>query len=324
MDFLIPLYISPLSERIRYSDHILLVGSCFTEHMAARFTRLKFSNCSNSHGILFNPLSIARALTDVADQRVYTHSDLFLLNEYWHSWYHHSDFSDLNPNISLQKINDSISTHHAMLKKANYLFITLGSSFAYNLVDQNIYVSNNHRAPAAWFRKDLLSVDVMKEALDRMTSALKAFNPGLKIIYTVSPVRHIRDGVVENNRSKARLIELAHSMENSYYFPAYELLIDVLRDYRFYDADLVHPNYAGTAYVWEQFVQHCIDHSCYGLMEEMDRIFKAANHKPFSTESQAHKEFMKTHAELCLDLQHKHPHLDLNREIEYFKSGTHS
>jgi hypothetical protein len=274
----------------------------------------------NSHGVLFNPLSVCKALDDLVENKKYTADDLFLLNEYYHSWFFHSDFSCLDAQESLQKINDSISAQHQFLKEADAVFITLGSSYAYYLLDENIYVNNNHRAPMNHFRKDLLSIEVMTNALIAMQEKLKAFNPKLKFVYTVSPVRHSRDGVIENNRSKARLLETVHSLPNQYYFPSYELVIDVLRDYRFYDIDLVHPNYPATAYVWEQFKIHCIEPNCFPLMKKLEQLHKAKNHKPKDTQSQAHQQFLKDHLQLCNELKTTFPYLHLEEEMNHFLS----
>lgn len=318
MNFQLSIEIPQLESRIHHHHKILLSGSCFTEHITGFMQRSKFNTMQNAHGIIFNPFSVCKSLLDIAEAKKYTPDDLFFLNEYWHSWFHHSDFSDMNQEICLDKINTSIQAQHAFLKEADYIIITLGSAFAYNLIEQNIFVSNNHRAPAAWFNKVLLEIDDIKSALQNMQQKLMNLNPTLKFIYTISPVRHIRDGVIENNRSKARLLEAVHSMASSYYFPSYELVIDVLRDYRFYDIDMVHPNYQATAFVWEKFVEACIDSNCFPLMKKLEQIYKAKNHKPKSDISMAHKKFKHEHYELCLHLKEAFPYLDLQHEIQTF------
>jgi hypothetical protein len=318
MQFQLPIQIPNLKPAITHQKKLLLIGSCFTEHITHFLARSKFQTMQNSHGILFNPLSVCKALDDVAEKKVYTHNDLFQQNEYWHSWYHHSDFSFLNAEKSLENINKTIETQHDFLKEADYVFITLGSAFAYYHLEENIYVSNNHRAPAAWFRKDLLSIETIQYALRQTISKLKNFNPSLQFVFTISPVRHSRDGVIENNRSKARLIEAVHSLHDTYYFPAYELLIDILRDYRFYDADLVHPNYQATSYVWEQFITHCIDSSCIPLMKHAEQLYKARHHKSKDIQSMAHKQFLQDHLVLSQKLQLDYPFLNFEEEIVYF------
>lgn len=321
MNFQLDISIPALEPRIPHQAKIMLVGSCFTEHMSRFLDRAKFRVMQNSHGIVFNPVSVCRALHDVAINRQYTAGDLFQLNEYWHSWYHHSDFSSLEQEDTLQRVNTSIRTHHAFLQHADCVFITLGSAFAYRLNELDILVSNNHRAPAAWFNKELLGIDTIVSELKQCMAAMREVNPGLRFLFTVSPVRHVRDGVIENNRSKARLLEAVHALENVYYFPAYELVVDILRDYRFYDLDMVHPNYQATAFVWEKFLAHCIDPACFPLIRQLDQLYKARHHRPKSTQSQAHKKFLHEQLELSLSLKEHYPYLDLDEEIRLFSGA---
>ncbi len=322
MNFFLPVIFPYLKPAIGYEDKIYLTGSCFTEHITDFLRKAKFQAKENAHGILFNPLSVCRSLQDVIAKRVYTEGDLFLFNEYWHSWFHHSDFSDLDKDITLEKINNTIECHHYFLKESGYLIITLGSAFAYNLLEKDIYVSNNHRAPHDWFRKDLLSIETIHGALEHLQKELYGFNPGLKIIFTISPVRHSRDGVTENSRSKARLLEAVRRMTDCYYFPSYEIVIDELRDYRFYDADLVHPNYAATSYVWEKFVTHCIDTRVYETMKEMEELDKAFRHKPKSMHSIAHRKFLDSFYEKTIHLKKRFPFLNFENELLYFGNSA--
>lgn len=322
MNFFLPVRIPFLSPSIRYEDKIYLIGSCFTGHVTNFFRKAKFQVEENAHGILFNPISVCKSLQDVIEKRNYTEKDLFQLNEYWHSWYHHSDFSDLAKENVLKKINHTIEIHHHFLKESHFLILTLGSAFAYRLIEQDIYVSNNHRAPQSWFSKELIEIDIIQDELESLQKKLSSFNPGLKIIFTISPVRHSRDGVIENNRSKARLLEAVHSMNDCYYFPSYEIVIDELRDYRFYDADLVHPNYAATKYVWEQFAAYCIDANCYDTMKEMEEIEKAFRHRPKSTESVAHRDFLAIFYQKTVALQRRFPFLNFENELAYFENSA--
>jgi len=183
-------------------------------------------------------------------------------------------------------------------------------------------VANCHRAPAQWFNKHLMGIEEINSALDNCIHQLFHFNKELQIIFTVSPVRHIRDGVIENNRSKARLIEVVHHLANKFdrihYFPAYELVIDVLRDYRFYDIDMVHPNYQATEFVLEKFAQHFIDESSQAIMQEVKKIVIARKHKAFQPDTKAHKQFLQNHFEKVQQLKMRCPFLDLEEEINYF------
>jgi hypothetical protein len=310
-----------------------LIGSCFTEHIGNKLQELKFNVLQNPNGILFDPQSVAASLVSYIDNRQYGADDLFYLNELWQSWQHHSIFSHVDREECLRHINQSQNAAHAFLKKTSCVVITLGSSFSYRLTDVAAVVSqkingepvaNCHRAPAQWFRKHLMSIDEINAALDNCLHRLFHFNPGLQVIFTVSPVRHIRDGVVENNRSKARLIEVVHHLVNKFdrlhYFPAYELVIDVLRDYRFYDIDMVHPNYPATEFVLEKFIQSCIDEPSQKIMEEVRKIVIARKHRPFQPATNAHRQFLLAHLEKAKDLQQRYAFLNLGDEIKYFGS----
>jgi hypothetical protein len=330
MQFQLPIQIKSPEKQINYRDKIFLVGSCFTEHIGNSLGELKFSTIQNPNGILFDPRSVCNSLISYIENKKYRKEDLFLLNETWNSWEHHSRFSNINADECLKNINGSQQQAHSFLKEADWLIITLGSSFSYRLTNEAIPgglqntdgVANCHRAPSQWFNKHLLTIDETISLLDTTYHRLKQFNPKLKIIFTISPVRHIRDGVIENNRSKARLIEAVHHMVNKfpglYYFPAYELVIDVLRDYRFYDIDMVHPNYPATEFVMEKFKEAFIDEQSQQLMDEIKKIVIARKHKAFQPETNAHKTFLKIHLEKTKELQSKFSFLDLKEEIEYF------
>jgi hypothetical protein len=284
----------------------MLVGSCFTEHIGNALADLKFSVLQNPNGILFGPDAVCDSLLSYAEEKKYNLNDMFRLNEVWNSWNHH------------------------FLKQADWLIITLGSSFTYRLTQiadtaslkTGDTVANCHRAPANWFTKEMLNTEDIESMLEDCLKRLKNFNPKLKFIFTVSPVRHIRDGVVENNRSKARLIEAVHyidaKFESAYYFPAYELVIDVLRDYRFYDIDLVHPNYPATEFVLERFAETCIDEEAQQLMQEIKKIVIARRHKAFQPETKAHQQFLAAHFEKVRSLQQKYPFLDFKEDLVYF------
>jgi hypothetical protein len=333
MQFQLPIQIKSPEKQISYRDKILLIGSCFTEHIGNSLCELKFPTLQNPNGILFDPRSVCNSLISYIENKQYKKEDLFYLNEIWNSWEHHSRFSNINADDALKTINESQQLAYNFLKDADWLIITLGSSFSYRLtaeatlggLQNNNGVANCHRAPSQWFNKYLLTTDETISLIDATYHRLKQFNSKLKIIFTISPVRHIRDGMIENNRSKARLIEAVHHIINKfpglYYFPAYELVIDVLRDYRFYDIDMVHPNYPATEFVMEKFKEGFIDEQSQQLMEEIKKIVIARKHKAFQPETNAHKTFLKTHLEKTKELQSKFSFLDLSDEINYFKSA---
>ncbi|HXB08181.1 MAG TPA: GSCFA domain-containing protein [Puia sp.] len=326
MDFQLPITIAPLPNPIRYGDKILLTGSCFTEHIGNAFQDWKFSTLLNPNGILFDAASVASSLVSYIQPRRYTEGDLVFFNELWQSWQHHGVFSGTDRSAVLRDINAAQERAHVFLKEANWLIITLGSAFSYRLTDGGGAVANCHRAPGKTFSKHLMTIDEIVTALDGCLHQLFYFNPSLKVLFTVSPVRHIRDGVVENNRSKARLLESVHHLVNKFsrlaYFPAYELVIDVLRDYRFYDIDMVHPNYAATQFVLEKFTEYGIDASSRTVLEEVRKLVVARRHRPLHPETEAHARFMREQLGKTAELAARYPFLDLAEELAYFATGA--
>lgn len=325
MNFMLDLTIPSPPKRIGYQDKILLTGSCFTAHIGNSLAELKFGVLQNPNGILFDPRSVAYSLISYIHNKQFAKKDLFYLNEVWNSWQHHSIFSNTDAGECIRNINHSQQQAHDFLKKADWLIITLGSSFSYHVTQgeaDNLAVANCHRAPGQWFRKHLMTIEEINSELDSCLHQLWQFNRNIKVIFTVSPVRHIRDGVTENNRSKARLIEVVHHLvnkfDNIFYFPSYELVIDVLRDYRFYDIDMVHPNYAATDFVLDKFVQHFVDEPSQLLMQEIRKIVIARKHRPMQPSTTAHKQFLQSHLEKAKALQQQYPFLDLKDELQYF------
>lgn len=315
-----------MKEPIRHRQPILLMGSCFSEHIGEKLRAGKFQVLENPHGILFNPISIATAIRAYIEKRVYTQEELFELNETWHSWDHHSRFSAADPKAAIEKINNAVTGAHDFLQKTEWVIITLGSAFSYELVENNQPVANCHKAPANIFRRKLLSVEDVLAAMDNTIHRLRFFNRNIKVIFTISPVRHLREGMVENNRSKAVLIQAVHHLvdkfEGLYYFPAYELVIDDLRDYRFYAEDMVHPNYQATGYVWEKLAESCFDEETRALLDELRKTDLAFRHRPFNPETLQHKKFLHDQLIRTAALQKKYDYLDLSRELLYFAQGS--
>lgn len=321
MEFRLPFTPKSFTEKIALNQSLFLAGSCFTEQIGDKLVQHKFTVTQNPNGILFNPFSIAHAIESYIQKKIYIEEELFLHNELWGSWKHHTRFSHIDKSLCLQQINASQEMAHKQLKTADWLILTLGSAFAYQLSDDSI-VANCHKVPTDKFTKKLFSSVEIIDALNKMIDSLKAFNPKLNIIFTISPVRHLRDGFVENNRSKANLItavaELTEAHNHVHYFPAYELIIDDLRDYRFFAEDMVHPNYQATNYVWEKFLDCCIEETSCMLMKEISVIMMARKHRAFNPQSQQHKSFLKTHLDKTTELSKKAPYLDLTEEISYF------
>ena len=332
MDFMLDIQLPKADKPITHRHKILSVGSCFTEHIGTALKDLKFTVMQNPNGILFDPASVCFSLVSYIQNRKYSEQDLFQLNEIWQSWQHHSRFSGIDKRKVLADINQSQNAAHNFLKEADWLIITLGTSFSYRLTKRNseknlrsgerVAVANCHRAPAQWFDKHLMQVAEIIEILDNAIHQLFYFNQKINIIFTISPVRHIRDGVVENNRSKARLIESVHHMvskfDRLYYFPAYELVIDVLRDYRFYSEDMVHPNYLATDFVLEKFIEAHMNEETKILIGEIKKILISRKHKPSHPSTEAHRKFLQSHVEKVKSLQQQYPHVNFNEEMEYF------
>ena len=322
MQFQANISIKPLQPSISYHDKLLLIGSCFTEHIGNYLMDVKFNVMQNPNGILFDPISVCNSLTSYIANKQYTANELVYLNEAWHSWQHHSRFSGVDKSEVLDAINLSQQAAHIFLKQADWLVITLGSSFVYKLIDSGEAVANCHKAPAQFFNKHLATIEETVVALDTVLYQLSQFNPYLKVLFTISPVRHLRDGVVDNNRSKARLTEAVHHLVNKfdklYYFPAYELVIDVLRDYRFFDIDLAHPNYAATQFVLEHFAESCMNKDTQQLMEEIKKLVIAKKHKAFNPISNQHQKFLKAQFLKAQTLKKLHPYLNFEKELLYF------
>ncbi len=322
----------PFPVKIKITDKLLLVGSCFTEQIGKKLTAHKFKAIENPNGILFNPVSIAKAIKSYTKTDTFQESDLFYYNELWASRDHHTRFSHPEKLKALQNINTELKRAADFIKTADWILITLGSAFVYEWKDIDIQPENNynnvaancHKIPTDKFNRRLLSALEIVSVLKEMQINVWAVNPNAKFIFTISPVRHLREGFIENNRSKSALIQVVHEITNdtnSFYFPAYELVIDDLRDYRFFAEDLVHPNYAATNYVWEKFVPAVIEESSQQLMKEINEINAAVNHKPFNPSSSSHKKFMQINFEKVVMLSQKYPHLDLSNEFQFFQES---
>ena len=320
------------AQLIRHPQKLLLMGSCFTENIGEKLRKHKFSILENPNGILFNPVSVAEAVAMYINNRQITGADIFQHNETWHSWKHHSRLSGITAEDCVNKINTATALAQGYLKKTDHLFITLGSAWTYTLTEhaanavKGMVAANNHKAPANWFSKQLLTVDETLQVIDNMLQQLLQFNSRLQVIFTISPVRHLREGAIENNRSKAVLIQAVHQLtekyDHLYYFPAYELVIDDLRDYRFYAEDLVHPNYQATQYVWEKFVDACMDDETKSLLKEIAEINLAYQHKAFNPLTTHHGIFLKNYYKKTSILREKYPYIDFKKELTYFENNN--
>jgi hypothetical protein len=284
----------PSNLRFNYDDSLFLIGSCFSNNISEYLTHRKFKVLSNPYGILFNPISIFQCLEELIELRTYTEIDLVEHNELQHSLSHHSDFSGLEKEAVLKHINEQIKEAHHFLKQTTHLYITLGSSWVYKY--EGGLVANCHKIPNHKFEKVLLNVADISVAYQELLPKLKAFNPKLKIVFTISPVRHLKDGFEENNLSKSILRTAIHQIQSSSneiaYFPSYEIMMDDLRDYRFYEADMLHPNKTAIDYIWEQFKISYVDESVWPLMTRIENLQIAMSHQSRFETTAAHQKHL--------------------------------
>lgn len=281
---------TPLDLRIGYRNRVLTLGSCFATHIADRLARAKFSVVQNPSGILFNPLSIVEALRSYAVKRPVTPDELGFDGEVWYHFGFHGDFSAPTADEALRRMNEARHRGAEALRTADRVILTLGTAWVYEHDGQ--VVANCHRRPAAEFTRRRLRVDEVTRAL---AEAIEGPLAGKQILLTVSPVRHPGDGLPGNAVSKATLRlaveELTERFPQVDYFPAFEILTDDLRDYRFYADDLVHPAPQAVAYLWERFTAMVLDDEARRLLPEVESIVAAAAHRPRNPQSESHRAF---------------------------------
>lgn len=320
--------IQHLDTKIDYHSILLFIGSCFSENIALKLQGLKFNTLINPFGVIYNPVSISMELAIIMMKHEFTEQDIFLENGVYKSFFTHSRLSNSDKTILLQQMNNSVITAHQYLKTASHLVLTPGTSRVHVLKSNGLVVANNHKQPADLFDKIQLETHQIQTIYEDLISKLKAFNPTVKIIFTVSPVRHLKDGTHENLISKSVLICAAEKIgllkPDVYYFPAYELMIDDLRDYRFYEKDMLHPNQQAIDYIFEKFKVACIENSANETMKEILDINTAMQHKPFHEKTDSHQKFRQTYFQKVFSLQQKYPALDFKNELQYFKAINYS
>ncbi|NHM05666.1 GSCFA domain-containing protein [Flavobacterium sp. CYK-4] len=317
MQFTTPVPISKNVFPIDYDSKIVSLGSCFAVNMAAKLDYYKFQNTVNPFGILFHPLAIGELLRRAVQEDFYTESDLFFHNERWHCFDAHSDLSTIDAGALLQNLNQKLTDLKKQLESTTLIIITYGTAWVYREKSSQKIVANCHKLPQTHFEKQLLSIDQIEKAIADTLGFLAQINPKAAVTFTVSPVRHLKDGFVKNQRSKAHLIAAIHeqlvtnhqqlAMVN--YFPSYEIMMDELRDYRFYDTDMIHPNATAIDYIWERFVVAYIDPKALPTMEAVCQIQKAMAHRPFNADSESHRKFLQQLQVQKSTLQNQFPHL---------------
>ncbi|TDE02086.1 GSCFA domain-containing protein [Flavobacterium sandaracinum] len=298
MQFRTQIPISKSNHPLDYNSKIVSLGSCFAENMGDKFQYFKFQNTINPFGIIFNPVSIEKIIQKAINTALFTEKDIFFHNERWHCFDVHSDWSNSNKEDLLASLNALIRLTNQQLAQSTHIIITYGTSWVYRNIESDSIVANCHKAPQKQFKKELLSVEGTEKSVANTIKLIHAVNPNCTIIFTVSPVRHIKDGFVENQVSKANLISALYtvlqfppSAAEGVYFPSYEIMMDELRDYRFYAEDMLHPNQVAIDYIWKRFKEIMICESALATMEEVERVQKSLSHKSFNPNSESHLKF---------------------------------
>lgn len=310
----------PKSElRINHQTKILLFGSCFAENIGKQLLENKFSVNVNPFGVLYNPASIAQAIEMLQQNRIFTEDDIFNHQGVYRTYFHHSVFSSPDKDSFLKTINETREKASADLKEAEVLLVTFGTAYVFNLKDREKVVANCHKQPSNIFDRYKLSVSEIVFSWTKLIEESLKINPDLKILFTVSPIRHWKDGAHNNQLSKAVLLlaidELMNKFSNLYYFPSYEIVLDELRDYRFYAEDMIHPNDVAIQYIWDIFTATYLDEETRKLCVEWQNISRAIGHRPFNEETEEHKQFLKQTLLKVKSLRNKYPYFDCEKEL---------
>jgi hypothetical protein len=292
-----PIKLSRQNPTINYSSKVLLLGSCFAQNMGAKLEYYKFQQCTNPFGILFHPVAIEKLITRAVNHTWFTSKDVFLQNEQWHCFLAHSKLSNTSEEDLISALNSALEKLRFSLLEASHVVFTFGTAWVYRHLEKDTIVANCHKVPQKEFVKQLLSPDDVSDVLLGIETKLRTINPTCSIINTVSPVRHIKDGLLANSRSKAHLIagvqEIVSPEKLNYYFPSYEIMMDELRDYRYYKEDLIHPNQTAIAIIWEKFLSSWVASETFEIQKKIAVIQNGLLHIPFNENSKAHIHFKK-------------------------------
>lgn len=316
--FTTPIHIQPAPSKITLGSRILSIGSCFAQVIGQRLWENKFDTFTNPFGTLYNPASLFRLMHESINNCMPT-EETYLVNQGIHFNYKfHSDFSASDRKDLEAQIEQALTSTHQFLESADWLIITLGTAFSYELTDSGLIVSNCHKMTAKNFHKRILDVEEIAHRFDQMFMAMEAINPKLQYIFTVSPVRHTRDTLVQNSVSKASLRVAVELIQNKHadkvhYFPSYEIMMDELRDYRFYKADMIHPSEVAEDYIWKKFVNSFLHEAAIQFIKEWQPLTKSLQHQAFRPESAAHQAFLK---KTIAQLQRLSNKVDVSQEIK--------
>lgn len=296
MNFFSTVDIAPSSHKITHQDELLTLGSCFSENIGAKLANAFFTVNINPFGVLYNPYSILQSLEYLLENRTFSVDDIFLSHGLWHSFAHSSKFSQVDRMDTLHTINSTTQSARKVLKRAKYLLITFGTAYVYSEKENGGVVANCHKLPAEKFERRMLSVEEIVNRFEKIYEKIKTFNPEIHMIFTVSPVRHWKDGANRNNLSKSVLHlsidEIVQKNRDCHYFPAYEIQMDELRDYRFYATDTFHPNDVAIAYIWQRFSETFFNAKTMEIIRELEAFRKDLNHRPLHIGSEAYQKFV--------------------------------
>jgi hypothetical protein len=309
-----------------YSQKCIFMGSCFTENIGTRMETLKYDVDINPFGILYNPSSVLNGLRILLQQKEFKSEALIFADGLWHSFSHHGRFSSADENETLEQINSRIKSSADFLKNAGFLFITFGTAWIYKFKKTGQPVSNCHKIPAKEFERVRLTVDEIVDEYRDLLTEIRKVNPSLNVVFTVSPIRHWKDGAIENQRSKAVLLLAIDKLINEFgddycaYFPAYEIVMDELRDYRFYAEDMIHISDVAIEHIWEKFQSALIDKESQQVAAHVQKIVKAASHRPIHKNTTEYNQFLLQMKKQIEDLETKYKHLNFTAEKVYFKT----
>lgn len=312
MQFRTKISIPKSDNPIDYNSRILSLGSCFAVNMAEKLDYFKFQNTCNPFGILFHPLAIEKLISFAVSNKLFLEEDVFFHNERWHSFDAHSDLSNSNKEELIANLNAIVVSTRQHISEATHIIITYGTSWVYRNLENNAVVANCHKVPQKQFGKEILSVETIENSIKNTIALIQKVNPEANVVFTVSPVRHLKDGFVENQVSKANLITAIYQTikdkpQTINYFPSYEIMMDELRDYRFYAVDMVHPNQVAIDYIWERFSETSISAESHWIMKEVETIQKGLQHRPFNPNSESHQQFLSKLQDKMAEIQKQFP-----------------
>lgn len=298
----------------------LMLGSCFTEHISKRMQQFRLPVTVNPQGIIFNPVALAGALSRGMQRLMPDPSELFEHLGIWRHFDFHSSLCHPDKETCLHTLQAAVQTEHAAWKEATHVLVTFGTAWGYRHNETKALVANNHKLPLHNFTQVLHTVSEVVDAWHALLQLPEAQEK--KWLFTVSPVRHLRTGVVENMRSKAILLEAIHQLAQKHtqvtYFPAFEIMMDDLRDYRFYEADMIHPNEIAIEYIWDKFLAACTAENLRNWVRDFQPLLTAQGHKPFHPDTDEHKLFLERNRKLAERLQQQYPKFDLSADMQSF------